>query len=225
MDVCLAMGIPRLALGMTRLQNSKLLLPRLYAVVDAASLGTRSAAEYVQELLEGGVTLIQFRDKTGTAGQVFDQARMLRRLVGERAAVILNDRADLALAADCAGVHLGQGDLSAEGARAVARDRLVIGVSTHCVEQVRAADAGPADYIGIGPVFATRSKEKPDPVVGLEGVRAARAATGQPLVAIGGITRENCRAVMEAGADAVAVISDLVTEPKKAAQDFLRLLK
>lgn len=210
---------------MIRLQNSKLLLLRFYAIVDIASLSTRDTADFVKELLEGGVTLIQYRNKTGSAGQVFEQARMLRRLVGERAALILNDRADLALAADCAGVHLGQDDLSAEGAQVVAGKRLLIGVSTHSVEQVRAADAGPADYLAIGPVFATASKERPDPVVGVEGVRAARAVTRKPLVAIGGITRENCRAVIEAGADAVAVISDLVREPKKAAQDFLRLLK
>ena len=208
---------------MTRLQASK--LPRLYAIVDAALLGTRVTSDFVKELLEGGVTLLQYRNKTGTAGQVFEQARMLRRLVGERATLILNDRTDLALAADCAGVHLGQDDLSAEGARVVAGKRLLIGVSTHSVEQVRAADAGPADYLAIGPVFATASKERPDAVVGLAGVRAARGATRKPLVAIGGITRGNCHSVLEAGADAVAVISDLVREPKKAAQDFLRLLK
>ncbi len=208
---------------MTRVQNPA--LPRLYAIVDTASLAGRSAADFVKELLEGGVTLLQYRNKTGSAGQVFEEARRLRRMGGERAVVILNDRADLALAANCAGVHLGQDDLSAEGARAAAGDRLLIGVSTHSLEQVRAADAGPADYLANGPVFATASKERPDPVVGVEGVRAARAATRKPLVAIGGITRENCRAVLDAGADAVAVISDLVREPKKAAQDFLRLLK
>ncbi len=210
---------------MTILGNSKLHLPRLYAIVDTASLAVHSAADFVKELLEGGVTLIQYRNKTGSAQPMLEEARILRRLVGERAALILNDRADLALAADCAGVHLGQDDLSAEGARVVAGDRLLIGVSTHSLEQVCAADAGPADYLAIGPVFATASKERPDPVVGVEGVRAARAATRKPLVAIGGITRENCRSVIDAGADAVAVISDLVREPKKAAQDFLRLLK
>jgi len=200
-------------------------LPRLYAIVDAASLGTHSLLDFAEELLAGGVTLLQYRDKTGRARQMLEDARELRRLVGERAALILNDRADLALAADCAGVHLGQDDLSAEGARVVAGEQLLIGVSTHNPEQVRAAAAGPADYIAIGPVFATLSKGRPGPVVGLEGVRAARAATGKPLVAIGGITRDNCGSVIEAGADAVAVISDLMTEPKKAAQEYLRLLK
>ncbi len=200
-------------------------LPRLYAIVDTPSLVGRSVADFVSELLDGGVTLLQYRNKTGGARQILEEARLLRRLAGERATMILNDRADLALAADFTGVHLGQDDLSAEGARTAAGDRLLIGVSAHTVEQVRTADAGPADYIAIGPVFATRSKERPDPVMGLEGVRAARAATRKPLVAIGGITRGNCRSVIEAGTDSVAVISDLVQEPKKAAQEFLSLLK
>ncbi|MGH9556057.1 MAG: thiamine phosphate synthase [Terriglobales bacterium] len=200
-------------------------LPRLYAIVDVASLGAHTLLDFSKELLAGGVALVQYRNKTGSARQMLDDARSLRRLVGERAQLILNDRTDLALAADCAGVHLGQEDLSAESARAVAGERLLIGVSCHNLEQVKTADAGPADYIAVGPVFGTTSKARPDPVAGLEGVRAARAATRKPLVAIGGITRANGRQVIEAGADSVAVISDLVTEPKKAAQDFLRLLK
>ncbi|MGH9603625.1 MAG: thiamine phosphate synthase [Terriglobales bacterium] len=200
-------------------------LPRLYAIVDTASLGTHSLLDFVKELLAGGVALIQYRNKTESAREMLEDARSLRRLAGERARLILNDRTDLALAADCAGVHLGQEDLSAEGARTVAGERLMIGVSCHNVEQVKAADAGPADYLAIGPIFTTTSKARPDPLVGLAGLREARSATRKPLVAIGGITRANCQSVIEAGADSVAVISDLVTEPKKAAQDFLRLLK
>ena len=179
----------------------------------------------MQELLDGGVTLIQYRNKKGTARVIFEDARLLRSQLGEQAQFILNDRMDLALAAECAGVHLGQDDLSPEDARSVAGERLVIGISCHSLEQVKAADAGPADYIAIGPVFATSSKQRPDSVVGLEGIRTARATTRKPLVAIGGITRANCKDVIAAGADSVAVISDLVSEPKKAAQDFLRLLK
>jgi thiamine-phosphate pyrophosphorylase len=200
-------------------------LPRLYAIVDAASLGTHKLPDFVNQLLEGGATLVQYRNKASSAREIFDHARLLRHLVGDQAQLILNDRADLALAADCAGVHLGQCDLSADGARAAAGERLLVGVSCHNLDQVKAADAGPADYIAIGPVFVTSSKASPDPVVGLEGVRSARDATRKPLVAIGGITRANCAEVIAAGADSVAVISDLVAEPKKAAQDFLRLLK
>jgi thiamine-phosphate pyrophosphorylase len=101
---------------------------------------------------------------------------------------------------------------------------LWLGVSTHNPEQLAAADKTAADYLAIGPVFSTRSKANPDPVIGLEGVRRARALTHKPLVAIGGITRENCRSVIEAGADTVAVISDLIREPRKSAEEFFRIL-
>ncbi len=132
----------------------------------------------------------------------------------------MNDRADLCLAAGFDGVHLGQDDLSPEGARKVIGTDLWLGVSTHNPEQLVQADQSTADYLAIGPVFSTRSKANPDPVIGLEGVRRARALTRKPLVAIGGITRENCRSVIEAGADAVAVISDLIRDPRKSAEEF-----
>ena len=136
----------------------------------------------------------------------------------------MNDRADICVAADYDGVHVGQDDLSPQGARTVIGDDRILGVSTHNLEQLKEADAGPADYIAFGPVFATSSKRDHDPVVGLEGIRAARAATSKPLVAIGGITRANARSVIEAGADSVAVISDLLGSPTKVAEEFLRLL-
>lgn len=203
-------------------------LPRLYAIVDAASFpGERRAAElarYTEELLGAGVTLLQLRNKQDGAREVLSQARELRRVAGSRARLIMNDRADLCLAAGFDGVHVGQEDLSPEGARAVVGERLWVGVSAHSVEQVREAEAGPSDYVAVGPVFATASKEKPDPVIGLEGVRAARAATRKPLVAIGGITRQSCKAVVDAGADSVAVISDLLDSPREAAEEFLKIL-
>ena len=136
----------------------------------------------------------------------------------------MNDRADLCLAAEFDGVHLGQDDLSPEGARKIVGVDRWLGVSTHNPQQVAEADKTSADYIAFGPVFATGSKVNPDPVVGLEGVRVARSLTRKPLVAIGGITRQNCRAVIEAGADSVAVISDLVRDPPKSAEEFLRIL-
>jgi thiamine-phosphate pyrophosphorylase len=101
---------------------------------------------------------------------------------------------------------------------------VIIGASTHNPEQLRVAELTDADYLAIGPVFATSSKANPDPVVGLEGVRLARTLTAKPLVAIGGITRANCRSVLDAGADSVAVISDLVNNPRVAAEEFLRIL-
>jgi thiamine-phosphate pyrophosphorylase len=121
-------------------------------------------------------------------------------------------------------VHLGQDDLSVPDARRVVGDELWVGLSTHNVEQVAAADQTSADYIAIGPVFATSSKANPDPVIGIAGVRAAKRLTGKPLVAIGGITRANCAAVMGAGADSVAVISDLIRDPRKSVEEFLRIL-
>ena len=144
--------------------------------------------------------------------------------------LIMNDRADLCLAADFDGVHIGQDDLSPESVRAIISlgkrgpDRWM-GVSTHNPEQLREADLTSADYLAIGPVFATSSKENPDPVVGLDGVRRARVLTRKPLVAIGGITRANAVSVIEAGADSVAVISDVLREPRKSAEEFFRILR
>ena len=125
------------------------------------------------------------------------------------------------------GVHVGQDDLSPEDARRVVGGERWVGVSTHTVEQVRLADAGCADYVAVGPVFATGTKLDAEPVIGLEGVRRARALTRKPLVAIGGITRENARSVIDAGADSVAVISALFAEGEsceKVARDFLGIL-
>jgi len=177
-----------------------------------------------EELRAGGVTLLQYRNKSGDARQILEQGRALKARLADSVRLIMNDRADLCLAAVFDGVHVGQDDLSPEGARKVIGTDLWLGVSTHNREQLREADATTADYLAIGPVFATSSKDRPDPVVGLEGVRRARALTRRPLVAIGGITRENGRAVIEAGADAVAVISDLTREPRKSAEEFLRIL-
>ncbi|HYX69539.1 MAG TPA: thiamine phosphate synthase [Terriglobales bacterium] len=205
-------------------------LPRLYAIVDAADFPEEDPARqarlaaFAADLLAGGATLLQYRNKAGSGRRLLDDARALRRLTGGKARLILNDRADLCLAAECEGVHLGQEDLSPEGARRILGDRLWVGVSTHSAEQAREAERAPVDYLAVGPVFATASKERPDPVIGLEGVRAARLATRKPLVAIGGITRANCRSVIEAGADSVAVIADLRLQPRQAVEEFLRIL-
>lgn len=213
-------------------------LPRLYAIIDRecvlrseparhpddTSLHVSALCEFAAELAAGGVTLMQYRAKEPNAREVLSRARELKRLLGANVQLIMNDRADLCMAAAFDGVHLGQDDLSPEGARKVMGDRFWIGISTHNLEQLERAEAGPADYVAIGPVFATGSKRNPDPLVGLEGVRAARRTTRKPLVAIGGITRENCRSVLDAGADSVAVISDLVNEPRRSAEEFLRIL-
>ena len=213
--------------------NSVLPLPRLYPIIDAACFSAAhdpasAITAFAEELLLGGATLIQYRNKSSNIRQMLSQARELRRTTFNRAKLIMNDRTDLCLAAGFDGVHLGQDDLSPAAARhifrAAGQDRLQIGYSTHNLQQLREADQLPVDYIAIGPVFATASKANPDPVIGLEGVRAARQATGKPLVAIGGITQRNCREVIEAGADSVAVISDLVESPRKSTEEFLRIL-
>jgi thiamine-phosphate pyrophosphorylase len=201
------------------------MLPRLYPILDASSFQDIGALLYAaEELLAGGVTLLQYRNKSANAREMLEQARELKRRLGGSVKLIMNDRADLCLAAGFDGVHVGQEDLSPQGARKVIGDRLCLGVSTHNAVQVTKADKTSADYIAIGPVFSTASKVNPDPVVGLEGVRRARALTRKPLVAIGGINRANCRSVIEAGADSVAVISDLMLEPRKSAEDFFRIL-
>jgi len=209
-------------------------LPSLYAIADASFFPeTEKLVHFAQELAAAGVTLLQYRNKTGSPRRMLDDALALRKAVPDHVRLIMNDRADLALAADFGGVHVGQEDLSPESVRRLIGPSRWLGVSTHNPEQLAAANAAlsgsaPADYLAVGPVFATTSKDRPDPVIGLEGVRRARALTSKPLVAIGGITRQNCVAVIDAGADCVAVISDLVAptqaSPRAAAEDFLRLL-
>jgi thiamine-phosphate pyrophosphorylase len=199
--------------------------PRLYPILDATSfLDSQALFSAAEELMAGGVTLLQYRNKGGAAREMLEQALELKRRIRGSAKLIMNDRADLCLTAGCDGVHVGQDDLSPAGARKVIGERLWLGVSTHNSEQVKEADKTSADYLAIGPVFSTLSKANPDAVIGLEGVRNARALTRKPLVAIGGINRANCRAVIEAGADSVAVISDLMREPRKSAEEILRIL-
>jgi thiamine-phosphate pyrophosphorylase len=200
--------------------------PRLYPILDALIFPEAEALfEAAEQLAAGGITLLQYRNKGGNARQMLEQARELKRRLGGSVKLIMNDRADICLAACFDGVHVGQEDLSPQGVRKVIGASLWLGMSTHNSEQVKQADQTSADYLAIGPVFSTASKANPDPVVGLEGVRKARALTRKPLVAIGGINRANCRSVIEAGADSVAVISDLMREPRKSAEDFFRILR
>jgi len=203
--------------------------PRLYAILDVACCPpplrtTNSLVEYALALAAGGVTLLQYRNKLGSTREMLRDAREIRARLGGRMTLMMNDRADLCIAADFDGVHVGQTDLSPQGARTVIRDAGILGVSTHNLEQLQEADAGPADYIAYGPVFATPSKLDHELPVGIDGIRTARAATKKPLVAIGGITRANARSVIEAGADSVAVISDLLSSPARVAKEFLRIL-
>jgi thiamine-phosphate pyrophosphorylase len=203
-----------------------MLLPRLYAILDAGYLPDSAALlDVADQLVLAGVTVLQYRNKSGNARAMLDQARELRRRIGADAMLIMNDRADLALAAEFDGVHVGQDDLAPESTRGIIGPDRWLGVSTHTPEQLKEADRTSADYLAIGPVFPTSSKDKPNPVVGLEGVRQARQLTRKPLVAIGGITRANAASVIGAGAEAVAVISDLLRDPRKSAEEFFRILR
>jgi thiamine-phosphate pyrophosphorylase len=219
-----------------------LLLPRLYSILDFSGFAAkaeplRQALQFAGQLLAGGATIIQYRDKSGDTVRMLSWARELRRITEGKATLIINDRVDICLAARADGVHLGQDDLSPASVRKIFDSSLthplhegmghlplIVGFSTHNLEQIALADGMPIDYVALGPVFATASKANPDPVIGLEGVRKARAATQKPLVAIGGITRKNCLQVREAGADAVAVIADLLESPVKAVEEFIRVL-
>jgi thiamine-phosphate pyrophosphorylase len=210
-------------------------LPPLYPILDFSCFAAKpdplgAMLSYADELIKHGASILQYRDKVSPPMHFLSNARELRRLTLNRSTFIINDRADLALACDADGVHLGQDDLSPAAARKIfdqVRDgkKRIIGFSTHNLWQIREAEAMPIDYLAIGPVFATASKANPDPVIGLEGVRQAHAVTQKPLVAIGGITRVNAHQVRGAGAESVAVIADLLDSPAKAVEDFLRVLR
>ncbi len=207
-------------------------LSRLYPILDAGLLGTAgiSIENYAHELHRAGIRFLQYRDKNAIDAAVLEGARLLRTIFRKsEATLLLNDRVHLCAEADFDGVHLGQEDLSIEQARVILGRSAILGISTHTAEQLRRADATSADYVAIGPVYPTASKENPDPAVGIEGVAAVRRLTAKPLVAIGGITPENSGAIFAAGADAVAVISSLLPRPGESSaelvRDFLHLFR
>jgi thiamine-phosphate pyrophosphorylase len=191
-------------------------LPPLYAILDLdiADAGGLDPHTLCDAWLAAGVRLIQLRAKRLTAGPMLALATPLAaRCHAAGARFIVNDRADIARLSGADGVHVGQDDLTPADARRIVGPSAIVGVSTHNHEQLHAAVLDPVDYLAIGPVFATASKERPDPTVGLDGVRRARAiadAHGRPLVAIGGITLESARDVVSAGAHSVAIISGLL---------------
>ena len=192
--------------------------PFLYPIVDVAALGERAVGSAVAALAAGGAKVVQFRAKGLSDRRFLDlAAEALAAAHAGGAALIVNDRPDVALILGADGVHLGQDDLDPRAVRPLLPPGALLGVSTHNLEQVERAAGAPVDYLAIGPVFPTRSKAAPDPVVGLEMVRKARALVTGSLVAIGGITEENARSVVDAGADGVAVISALLSQADLAA--------
>ena len=199
-------------------------VPRLYPILVPSRIGSgtlREICDFAREVIAGGATLLQIREKHASAKEIVRLARELRRILPSEATLIVNDRADLTLAAQADGVHIGQDDIPPEAARQIIGPRRMLGMSTHNSEQVDASARTSANYIAIGPIFATLSKQNPDPAVGVAGVREARTHTSKPLVAIGGITVQNCQSIIEAGADSVAVITELLQEPRKITAQFL----
>jgi thiamine-phosphate pyrophosphorylase len=190
-------------------------LPRVYPILDTASL-LRAGFDPVQaaaSLLEGGAGILQFRHKAFWSRDIFAQAREIAALCGDAHALfVVNDRADYASLLH-AGLHLGQDDLLPADARTVIGASSMVGFSTHNAAQMLAAQSEPVDYVAFGPVFTTASKDRPDPTVGIESLRAVRALTMKPLVAIGGITRDNASICWSAGANSVAIIADLLPTP------------
>ena len=186
-------------------------LPKFYPITDTLISGL-SHAEQIELLAAGGASLIQLREKRGSPRD-FYRAAVEAMLVARRLGIqiIVNDRVDIALAVKADGVHLGQDDLPPDMARFLLGDSRIIGFSTHTLEQALEADSAPVDYLAIGPVLKTLTKEQSDPAVGLGTVTEVRRRISKPLVAIGGITLDTARSIIEAGADSVAVISDLLS--------------
>jgi len=205
----------------------RLVLPRLYVILDAALL-TAPETECAQKLAAAGVRLLQYRNKRASARELFESSKGLSSLlIPQDVIFVLNDRADVASAVEASGVHLGQEDLRAEAARSVIGPGKLLGVSTHNLEQFKEAAATSAHYVAVGPVFSTSSKANPDPVVRIEFISSARALMGKPIVAIGGITLERAAEVIQAGADSVAVISDilLARDPGQRARQYIEVLE
>jgi thiamine-phosphate pyrophosphorylase len=207
-----------------------LVFPPLYAIIDAALLKT-SELSFAEMMAESGVELLQYRNKRATSRQLFEASESISARLSRFARTgkyqprfIVNDRADIAFLVKAQGVHVGQEDLSVDEARAVVGQNAWVGVSTHSLAQLDAADKTSADYVAFGPIFPTTSKENSDPVVGLDLLREARQHTRKPLVAIGGITLERAADAFRAGADSLAVGRDLIASenPAARAQQFLR---
>jgi len=192
--------------------------PRVYPILDAETLAQHGMAldTAAAALLEGGAGILQVRQKGHWTRQVFESARQVACLCREAGAVlVVNDRADFAMLLE-GGLHIGQEDLAPRDARKLIGPDALLGFSSHNLEQLSAAGGEPVDYVALGPVYPTSSKHNPDPVVGVDEVRRLRPLIEKPLVAIGGITRANAAGVLNAGADSVAVISDLVPQSPTA---------
>jgi thiamine-phosphate pyrophosphorylase len=200
-------------------------LPKIYPITDVRLTGLSHAAQ-VEKLIAGGARFIQLREKHASPKDFYADAQAALTIARRHSAkIIINDRADIALALGADGVHLGQDDLPPAAARRILGEKTIIGYSTHNVSQAIEAAEMPIDYVAIGPVFTTQTKDNPDALVGVRGVREVSAAIGDlPLVAIGGISFENCRAVFEAGADSLAIIKSVLFPPERIERNLQHML-
>ena len=205
---------------------NRLALPPLYVILDAALLPS-DPIEFTKKLLDAGARLFQYRNKTSSSRELLHASQALCMTSRQHGGTFLvNDRADISHLAGASGVHLGQDDLSVAAARAVIGPDCLIGLSTHNLRQFAAAVDSSADYIAVGPIFPTTAKQNPDPVVGVDFIRTVRKLTTKPIVAIGGITLDRAREVIDAGADSVAVISDILKakNPADRVRQYLQLI-
>ena len=201
-----------------------ILLPKIYPITDTAISGL-SHTEQVEQLLQGGATLIQLRDKVAPPRSFLNDAKnAFRAARAAGAKLLINDRVDIALALDADGVHLGQFDMPVEAARRLLGDRAIIGFSTHDIERARHALTLPIDYLAFGPVYSTETKQNPDPIVGLKALGEVKEMAGSlPVVAIGGIDESRVHDVLMAGADSIAIISALLAPPSDIAEKLRNL--
>jgi thiamine-phosphate pyrophosphorylase len=205
---------------------NRLALPPLYVILDAALLPS-DPIELTNNLLAAGARLFQYRNKTSSSRELLQASQSLCLTVRQRGATFLvNDRPDIARLAGANGVHLGQDDLEVSAARTIVGTGGVIGFSTHNMQQFRATAESDADYVAVGPIFTTGSKVNLDPVVGIDFLRQVRKLTRKPIVAIGGITLERASELIDAGADSVAVISDILKarNPAERVRQYLEIL-
>ena len=205
---------------------------RLYALIDPQRANGRDLAELARLVVEGGTTLVQLRDKTGSTRQLIEEARAIRAaLTGTGVPFLVNDRVDVALAAKANGVHVGWDDVAPADARLLLGGRAIIGMSIKTLQQAQDAPLEHLDYVCIGGVYETMSKDNPDPPIGADGLRAIAAvirkrAPQMPVGAIAGIDGSNAANTIAAGADGVAVISALsmAPDPKAAAQSLRKVI-
>ena len=201
-------------------------LPKIYPITDV-SITNLSHLEQTKRLVAGGAKIIQLREKTASSAEFYEAAQAVMLFARKRnVKIIINDRVDIALAVGADGVHLGQNDLPPDQARKILGEKAIIGFSTHNIEQALEAVRLPINYLAIGPIFATNTKENPDTIVGIEGLSKVREAIGDfPLVAIGGINFENARDILANGADSIAVISAILKPASDISENINQFIK